>query len=648
MVIHDSIIKANIIIMTNLLLFLFHKKVEIMASLNTNFLKHNEYFLSIDFISTDKYGNKKKRGRKKNSDDNSTNFTFNVTSIRYSRDYKNEIIKVEYLIGFYNFKKNLIAPSDLTLYYNYHVLCYNKNLKNKIFIISLANIHENSHFYCTEFFNKNENIKFGIIIYKISNEIEYYSEDFFTYKSKKYENYHIINVFNKEFDYFKKIIHSNKLDNSTKLNKTFIQEPIFSTKSNIGKQNEWIFKNIFNHYFCFCKGKNCSFYDIPKNCKYYFYLSIIDNNKYLYKKTDYLFADFIWNSLSSDFVYPIFTKMKNQNYGVHYMTQKKNIYKKYCKDQKICLTIIKDWFIDGDFLEKYLTLILRLKSVISGAHFYLIDNLFYNIDYITFISVGHGVSFLKHFLYSEYNYYGSKTYNKILIPPSEKLISMAKHYGWKEENIIKMNIPRWDNYNIKKKEYVKNKNIFAMFTWREIQLNKSISDLYIENINGLLNNNLLLKNLKQYNITLYFSFHHNIGKNPRMQIKINKNIKYIKEVEISHILSNTSLIVTDFSSIVFDMIYREKPYVIFIPDSNDPDINKTYSPDYRQLIKEIKDGNITFKNTFFSVEDTVKKIKYYIKNDFTLEPKLKLFYKTFGFKKQNYTNKFIEYLKRLK
>ena len=60
MIIHDSIIKANIIIMTNLLLFLFHKKVEIMAPLNTNFLKHNEYFLSKDFISTDKYGNKKK------------------------------------------------------------------------------------------------------------------------------------------------------------------------------------------------------------------------------------------------------------------------------------------------------------------------------------------------------------------------------------------------------------------------------------------------------------------------------------------------------------------------------------------------------------------------------------------------------------
>jgi CDP-glycerol glycerophosphotransferase (TagB/SpsB family) len=357
-----------------------------------------------------------------------------------------------------------------------------------------------------------------------------------------------------EFDILIKKINNNKLDKSIRLKKSFLQKPLCSTKSNIGKLNKWIFRNIFNHYFCFCKGKNCLFYDIPKGCKYYFYLYIIDNNKDLYNKTDYLFGDFIFSNRSSDDVYPTFAKMRSQNYGVHYMTRKKNIYEKYCMNQSICLTIIKDTFIDGDFLEKYLTLILRLKSVISGARFYFIDNLFYNIDYITYICVGHGVSFFKHFLYSENGYYGFNKYDKILIPPSERLISMAKHYGWKEENIIKMNLPRWDNYNIKKKEDVKNKNIFVMFTWRRIKKKKSISELYFENINGLLNNNLLLKSLKKYNVTLYLTFHHKINNISKIKIKINKNIKYIKEEEILHILTNTSLIVTDFSSIIFDMI----------------------------------------------------------------------------------------------
>ena len=449
-------------------------------------------------------------------------------------------------------------------------------------------------------------------------------------------------------------MHNTKLNNSLKLKESYIQKPIYSTKSNIDKKNEWIFSNIYNEYFCFCKGKKCLFYEVPQKCKYYFYLNIIDNNKHLYNKTDYLFGDFISNKFSSDDVYPIFSEMKSQNIAAHYMTQKENIYKKYCQNKNRCLTIIKDDFIDGNFLEKYLTLILRLKAVISGSEFFFIDNLFYNIDYITYISVGHGVSFFKHFLYSENSYYGYKTFNQILIPPSGKLISMAKNYGWKDKDIIKINLPRWDKYNafknIKKDECINNKNIFMMFTWRQMKDGKNISNLYFENINRLLNNHLLIKSLDNYNINLYFAFHRQIWNKlkSKSKLKINKHIKYIEEKEISVILSNTSLLVTDFSSIIFDIIYREKPFVIFIPDSIDPNLNDIYNDYYYQLIKDIKDGTIPFENTFFSIEDTVKKINFYIKNNFNLEPKLQNFYNNFGFKKENNTNKFIEYLKKLK
>ena len=580
-----------IIIINLLLLFLFQNRKEVIVSLKTNLVKNNEYYLSNNIKHFQKKSFLSIKRNEKYIYYNSTNFTLNVTSIRYSREIQNKIIKVEYLIGFYDLNKNLISPSDLTLYYGFHVLCYYKNLKNNIFIISLANIYENKNYYCTEFFNKNENIKFGIIIYKISNGIEYYSLEFFTYKIKLYDKYiyKFTNAFNyslikEEFDILLKKINNNKLNKSIRLKKSYIQKPFCSTKSNIGKNHKWIFRNIFNHYFCFCKGENCLFYDIPKNCKYYLYLSIIENNKYLYNKTDYLFGDFILNNRSSDDVYPTFTKMMSQNYGVHYMTEKKDIYEKYCKNQSICLTIIKDTFIDGDFLEKYLTLILRLKSVISGARFYSLDDLFYNIEYITYICVGHGVSFFKHFLYSKNGYYGYNKFDKILIPPSKILISVAKQNGWKDKNIIKMNLPRWDKYNIKKEKYVKKNNIFVMFTWRDMKKKNNISKFYFENINELLNNNLLLKNLNKFNVSLYFTFHHSINYKSRIKVKINKNIKYIEEDEISNILSNTSLIVTDFSSIVFDMIYREKPFVIFIPDSNDPTINDIYISHYSELI----------------------------------------------------------------
>ena len=74
--------------------------------------------------------------------------------------------------------------------------------------------------------------------------------------------------------------------------------------------------------------------------------------------------------------------------------------------------IIKENSINGDFLEKYLELILKLKVAVTGATFPSIDQLFYNIEYITSINIGHGVKYFKSFLYiicqSVYNCFEKK------------------------------------------------------------------------------------------------------------------------------------------------------------------------------------------------------------------------------------------------
>ena len=108
--------------------------------------------------------------------------------------------------------------------------------------------------------------------------------------------------------------------------------------------------------------------------------------------------------------------------------------------------------------------------------------MFYNIDYISYISITHGVCYFKYFLYEESRCYGRKRIDKILIPPSDKILSFAYKYGWKSRNIIKLNLPKWDKYNKQNnsksdlKNILSNNNsILIMFTWREIIRNKQIS-----------------------------------------------------------------------------------------------------------------------------------------------------------------------------
>ena len=328
------------------------------------------------------------------------------------------------------------------------------------------------------------------------------------------------------------------------------------------------------------------------------------------------------------------------------------------KDCLIILPVKKEYRpINGHFLEKYLTLFLKIKVVISGRGTTFNTNLFYNIDYITYISVGHGVCYFKDFLYNENRIYGIKKNNKILIPPSDKIIVISKKFGWEDKDIIKINLPRWDKYNSDKKvklisdNNIKEKSIFIMFTWRDIKKNKKISVYYLKNIMKLIFDENLINNLINKNTTLYLSFHRLIDNNNikkfRKKLNSNNSIKFIEQNDIAECLSKSSLAVSDFSSIIFDFMYRSKPFIIYIPDAEDPYLKDIYKKDYYELIESMKNGTIYFENKYFYINETVNKIIYYINNNYNLDIKLKLFYDSFGFKKENSINKFIYYLQNL-
>ena len=145
---------------------------------------------------------------------------------------------------------------------------------------------------------------------------------------------------------------------------------------------------------------------------------------------------------------------------------------------------------------------------------------------------------------------------------------MAVINGWNENNIIKLNLPRWDKYFNNNKYFndlgnIESNSIFIMFTWRELKKNQRISRYYMDNIISLINNDKLNNHLIKYNITLYFSIHRQLIKYSN-KFKNRKKIKYIEEKCIAECLLKTNLVISDFSSIIFDMIFRGKPYIYHI------------------------------------------------------------------------------------
>ena len=230
------------------------------------------------------------------------------------------------------------------------------------------------------------------------------------------------------------------------------------------------------------------------------------------------------------------------------------------------------------------------------------------------------------------------------------MISNAIKFGWNNNNIIKIGLPRWDIFiNYEKNSLnndTKNYSIFIMFTWRSIKKFQKISKYYFKNILNLINNKDIIENLKLNDIFLYFSLHHNMEEYKYMFYQ-NNYLRYINQEKINECLKKVYLVVTDFSSIIFDLILRYKPYVLYVPDSEDPNIKDIYNRQYFDVINGLKNGSIIFENKFFNLNKTIKKIIFYIKNNFRLEPKLEQFYKSFQLEGGNNTIKIINYLKDL-
>ena len=596
---------------------------------------------------------------------------FRLFDIKYLYSFKYNIIKVEYNIDFYESDKNLILPSDLTLYKNIHIFCHieSNTLNNSNIIInSYPDIIENKHFKCIEYFNIYENIKYGIQIFEINEDGEsinnlkyFFSGEIFNYINLFQNNNKIFDPLLINSKYYFNFNKKNINDDSLKLKKSYTQMPKCLLKKYLLINDvSWNFQNLFNEYFCFCKDLNSTKLKISQSCKYYFYLNLIDKNRNIYSKTDYLFIDFILNDLSSDDAFPIFKEMIKENMPAHYLTESSDIYSKYCsginKCQIVLLVNIQNYTIIGDFLEKYLTLFLKLKQVISGSGFYFdyINNLFYDIEYITLISVTHGVCYFKYFLYDENRCYGTKRIDKVLIPPSEKILSFAVKYGWKRKDIIQLNLPKWDKYNERNNSkynlnnLIYNKNsILIMFTWREVIKNRHISSHYFKNIFNLILHQKLNEELTKHHTTLYFALHYYMYVKYKYKIEDIKYIKFIKVNNIIDYIEKSNLFITDFSSIIFDFIYQKKPYIIYIPDSNDNLINKKYKKNYCDLIQSMKNDTIKFENKFFNIDSVINKILFYLNNNFNLEDKLKIFYDSLNLTKNNNIYEFIKYIKNI-
>ena len=78
------------------------------------------------------------------------------------------------------------------------------------------------------------------------------------------------NYINRQYNSLFEKIRNSKNDLYL-LKKCYISEPIYLSKEKVAISNDtWYFRNMYNHYFCFCKGFLCKKDKKFDICKYFF------------------------------------------------------------------------------------------------------------------------------------------------------------------------------------------------------------------------------------------------------------------------------------------------------------------------------------------------------------------------------------------
>ena len=307
--------------------------------------------------------------------------------------------------------------------------------------------------------------------------------------------------------------------------------------------------------------------------------------------------------------------------------------------------------------KKYKLIFLNAKNIISSQADLLIQNPFgKSIHYYSglpnnFIFLQHGI--ILHDLSNWLNNL-NKNMRLFITSTEQEYKSILKgNYGYNKDIVKLTGLPRFDNLKNEQK-----KEIYVLPTWRlnlagkvnPITLERSYNSKfknssYYNFYYNLINDKRILNKLTEQEYKLYFLLHPSFQnqyqdfeniKNESV-IVLNKNINY------QNLFKRASLLITDYSSVAFDMAYLKKP-IIYTQFDRDKFFNSHISEE--GYFNYEKDG---FGPVLYIYEETVKQIINYIDNNCQMEKKyLKRIEKTYKYFDQLNAKRVLEEILKIK
>ncbi|MCL1990428.1 MAG: glycosyltransferase [Defluviitaleaceae bacterium] len=409
-----------------------------------------------------------------------------------------------------------------------------------------------------------------------------------------------------------------------------IENPTYQVKKTIYlkiRQFEIYFKNGFKIYPYLLEGKYLSFtYRLPEpgetnfnrmkeQVAYFWYL--LFQNHYDKKK---IWLGFEKNAeTASDNGFAFFKHCyEHKKYDNFYYVLKKN------SNEMQKLAQMKDrLLIHMSF--KYMVYLYASKLLIaseSKQHVYniraqkgRIQNVL-NKKHLVFLQ--HGVIAFKKVPFFKVSNHSARPKVFEVASNYEKEI-VQKYLGYNEHELMVAGLCRWDNLMDRQHEE-KKKKIFVMPTWRDwldsALREDFIATNYYQTYKKLLDDPFLGQLLIEKGLELHFLLH------PKFKMysqefrstHANMYVHTFGEVDVASMLMACSILITDYSSIAWDMYYMGKPIIFYQFDLRD---YEAYQGAYIDLERDV------FGDTVKSHEGLIQELNDYIENNFSEKEQFK-------------------------
>ena len=188
---------------------------------------------------------------------------------------------------------------------------------------------------------------------------------------------------------------------------------------------------------------------------------------------------------------------------------------------------------------------------------------------------------------------------------------ICKYLGYNEEEVIITGLARWDNLLAISK---KSTDILIMPTYRNDLGNVSVpifkQSNYYKFWNALLSNEDFLGLIRKNNINVNFFLHIGLARFAHC-FELSPEIRQVNSEDIQKLLSTCGLMVTDYSSVAFDVLLQDKP-VIFCPFDYDEMMEIRKGPEFISYENDLP-GPVCYE-----LDATVQEITKHVVNGYKL------------------------------